>query len=47
MQYMKGGTWQLWAFLDMDNNFLKMIKKTFKNFDPFSIVKFEFFDQFW
>ena len=36
---------KLWAFLDIDKNIQKIIKKT-RIFDPFSIVKYKCLDQF-
>ena len=43
----KGGTLQLWVFFDIDENIQKIIEKTIRIFDPFSIVKFECLDKFW
>ena len=45
MQHIERGTLQLWAFSDIDENIQKMIEKTIKIFDPFSIIKCEWFDQ--
>ena len=42
MQHFERGTLQLWALLDMDEKFQKIIQKTTRIFDPFSIVKFEY-----
>ena len=46
MQHKKRWTLQLWAFLDIDENIQKVVKKAIRVFDPFSIVKFECRDQF-
>ena len=40
-----GGTWQLWALVDIDEKVQKMIRKT-RVFDCFSIVKLKYLDQF-
>ena len=37
---------KLWAFLDVDENIQKIIKKT-RIFNPLSFVKFECLDKFW
>ena len=42
-----GGTLQLLAFLDTDENSPKIIKKVIRIVDSFSMVKFECLDQFW
>ena len=41
-----GGLCRLWAFLDIDENIQKIMKKTRRIFDTFSIVKFECLYQF-
>ena len=46
LQNRGGGTLQPWAILDIDENIYKVIKKTIRIVDPFSIVKFECHDQF-
>ena len=46
MQHIKRGTLQLWAFLDIDENIQKIIEKTIRIFNPFSIVQLECLDQF-
>ena len=43
---LKRGTLWLWAFSDIYENIQKIIKKTIRIFDPFSIVTFECLDQF-
>ena len=46
MQHIERRTLQLWAFLDRDENNQKLIKKWIKKFILFSVVKYEYLDQF-